>query len=84
MRDPRIERDGVKATWSGDGSARLHLAGGVALLRPEEQASAAMLEGWRSQQVARRLAFAAVEARKRMVLLSGAQHLAEQPRPAAD
>lgn len=53
---------------SGDGLARLHLAGGVALLRPEEQAFAAMLEGWRSQQLARRLAFSTVDARERMVL----------------
>ena len=31
--------------------------GGVPLLRPEEQVFAAMLEGWRAQQLARNLAF---------------------------
>lgn len=41
----------------GPGSARLHLLPGVALLRPEEQAFEAMLDGWRNQQLARRLAF---------------------------
>lgn len=49
------------------GSAKLHLVDGVALLRPEEQAFAAMLDGWRNQQLARRLAFGTVEGRERMV-----------------
>ena len=39
------------------GSARLQLAGGTLLLRPEEQVLAAMLDGWRVQQLARNLAF---------------------------
>ena len=39
------------------GSARLQLAGGAPLLRPEEQVLAAMLDGWRVQQLARNLAF---------------------------
>jgi site-specific recombinase XerD len=41
--------------------------GGVALLHPQEQVFAAMLTGWRNQQLARRLAFATVEQRERMV-----------------
>jgi integrase/recombinase XerC len=45
------------------GSARLQLAGGAPLLRPEEQVAAAMLEGWRVQQLARNLAFATIEKR---------------------
>src|ERR1039458_4980460 len=39
------------------GSAGLQLAGGAPLLRPEEQVLAAMLDGWRVQQLARNLAF---------------------------
>jgi integrase/recombinase XerC len=42
------------------GSARLHLAGGAVLLRPEEQVVEAMLEGWRAQQLARNLAFSTI------------------------
>jgi hypothetical protein len=42
-------------------------AGGVALLHPQEQVFAGMLTGWRNQQLARRLAFATVEQRERMV-----------------
>ena len=38
------------------GSAGLHLAAGVPLLHPDEQVFAAMLEGWRAQQLARNLA----------------------------
>ena len=49
------------------GSAGLHLAGGVPLLRPEEQVFTAMLDGWRNQQLARRLAFSTVQARERAV-----------------
>jgi hypothetical protein len=53
----------VVAGEAGSGSAGLHLAAGVVLLRPEEQAFAAMLGGWRNQQLARRLAFSTVEGR---------------------
>jgi site-specific recombinase XerD len=49
------------------GSAGLHLAGGVQLLRPSEQAFEAMLGGWRNQQLARRLALSTVEGRERAV-----------------
>ena len=52
---------------AGPGSARLHLAAGVVLLRPEEQAFAAMLDGWRNQQLARRLAFSTVEGREQVI-----------------
>lgn len=38
------------------GAARLQLAGGARLLRPDEQVFEAMLEGWRVQQLARNLA----------------------------
>ena len=38
------------------GSAGLHLAAGVPLLQPDEQVFAAMLDGWRAQQLARNLA----------------------------
>ena len=47
------------------GAARLHLADGVALLRPEEQVFPAMLDGWRNQQLARNLACSTVEGRER-------------------
>jgi hypothetical protein len=40
------------------GSAGLHLAADVPLLHPGEQVFAAMLEGWRAQQLARNLALA--------------------------
>jgi hypothetical protein len=43
------------------GTSGLHLVAGVALLRPEEAVFAAMLDGWRAQQVARNLALATVE-----------------------
>jgi site-specific recombinase XerD len=49
------------------GSVASLAAGGVALLHPQEQVFAAMLTGWRNQQLARRLAFATVEQRERMV-----------------
>jgi len=39
------------------GSVASLAAGGVALLHPQEQVFAAMLTGWRNQQLARRLAF---------------------------
>ena len=47
------------------GAARLHLADGIPLLRPEEQVFTAMLEGWRNQQLARNLALATIAARER-------------------
>jgi integrase/recombinase XerC len=49
------------------GAAGLHLAVGVPLLRPEEQVFAAMLAGWRNQQLARNLAISTVEGRERTV-----------------
>ena len=52
----------------GPGSAGLHLAAGVGLLRPQEQALAAMLDGWGAQQMARRLAPATVTAQRRAVV----------------
>jgi integrase/recombinase XerC len=55
-------RDG---TWPG--AAGLHLAGGVPLLRPDEQVFAAMLEGWRSQQLARNLGVATIGKREAAV-----------------
>ena len=45
----------------------MHLAAGVPLLHPDEQVFAAMLEGWRAQQLARNLAFATVGRRQAMV-----------------
>jgi len=49
------------------GSVASLAGGGVALLHPQGQVFAAMLTGWRNQQLARRLAFATVEQRERMV-----------------
>jgi site-specific recombinase XerD len=49
------------------GAAGLHLAAGLGLLRPEEQAFTAMLDGWRAQQLARRLSPGTVAARQRAV-----------------
>jgi hypothetical protein len=49
------------------GSARLQLAAGVPLLRPEEQVFEAMLTGWRNQQLARNLAFSTIEGREKRV-----------------
>jgi hypothetical protein len=49
------------------GSAGLHLATGVPLLHPDEQVFAAMLEGWRAQQLARNLAPATAGRREAMV-----------------
>ncbi|MFC7641969.1 tyrosine-type recombinase/integrase [Streptosporangium lutulentum] len=46
------------------GTAGLHLVGGVALLRPEEQVFEAMLDGWRNQQLARNLALSTIEKRE--------------------
>jgi hypothetical protein len=42
------------------GSAALRLAGGVSLLRADEQVFAAMMEGWADQQLARNLAVSTV------------------------
>jgi len=55
--------------FAGDcaGAARLRLAEGVRLLRPEEQVFTAMLDGWRNQQPARNLARSTVEGRKNTV-----------------
>ncbi|OEJ49668.1 hypothetical protein BGK72_01465 [Streptomyces agglomeratus] len=47
------------------GTARLHLADGVPLLRPEEQVFEAMLDGWRNQQLARNLALSTINGRER-------------------
>ena len=49
------------------GSAGVHLAAGVPLLHPGEQVFAAMLDGWRAQQLARNLAFSTVGRREAMV-----------------
>ena len=49
------------------GVARLHLANGVALLRPEEQVFTAMLAGFANQQLARNLARTTVEGRENTV-----------------
>jgi integrase/recombinase XerC len=58
----RVGQDG-----QAPGAAGLHLAGGVPLLHPDEQVFAAMLEGWRAQQLARNLAFATIGRRQAMV-----------------
>jgi hypothetical protein len=47
--------------------AGLHMVAGLALLRPEEQVFAAMLEGRGSQQVARNLPAGTVQGRQRVV-----------------
>jgi integrase/recombinase XerC len=57
----------VDSQGSVPGVARLHLADGVPLLRPEEQVFTAMLDGWRNQQLARNLAFSTIEGRERVV-----------------
>jgi integrase/recombinase XerC len=49
------------------GAAGLHLADGLALLRPEEQVFTAMLEGWRNQQLARNLAPSTINGREKAV-----------------
>jgi integrase/recombinase XerC len=53
------------------GAARLHLADGVALLRPEDQVFEAMLAGWRNQQMARNLAVSTVDGRERRLRAFG-------------
>jgi hypothetical protein len=59
----------VASGWGGlaPGVAGLHLAEGVPLLRPEEQVFAAMLDGWRNQQLARNLAFSTINGREKAV-----------------
>ncbi|MDQ2739146.1 MAG: site-specific integrase [Actinomycetota bacterium] len=52
---------------AGAGRAGVHLVEGLSLLRPEEQVFAAMLDGWRSQQLARNLALSTIEGRVRVV-----------------
>jgi len=49
------------------GAAGLQLMGGAVLLRPDEQVFAAMLEGWRAQQLARNLAFGTIGGREAAV-----------------
>ena len=49
------------------GAAELQLAGGTRLLRPDEQVFAAMLVGWRAQQLARNLAFGTIAGREAAV-----------------
>ena len=49
------------------GAVRLHLAGGLPLLRPDEQVFRAMLDGWRNQQLAGNLARSTVEGREATV-----------------
>jgi integrase/recombinase XerC len=49
------------------GGAGLHLAGGVSLLRPDQQVFDAMLAGWLAQQVARNLSLGTIEGRERTV-----------------
>lgn len=48
---------------SPSGAAALYLVDGVPLLRPDEQVFAAMLDGWRDQQLARNLAVSTVDKR---------------------
>ncbi|MGH9263019.1 MAG: site-specific integrase, partial [Acidimicrobiales bacterium] len=60
------------------GMAGLHMAPGLALLRPEEQAFSAMLDGWGSQQLARNLAPGTVAGRQRVVR-AFATHAAAYP-----
>ena len=54
----RVTEGGGLAGLNGQapGAARLHLADGVALLRPGEQVFRAMLAGFTNQQLARNLA----------------------------
>jgi integrase/recombinase XerC len=54
--------------YEAPGAARLVLLGDdVAVLRPQEHVFAAMLTGWRNQQLARRLALATIEGREHQV-----------------
>lgn len=58
--------------------AAIHLVDGLALLRPEEQVFAAMLEGWRRQQLARNLALSTIDGRAKAVQ-AFARHADEPP-----
>lgn len=51
----RASRGSLRVSVDGHapGAAGLHLAVGLGLRRPEEQAFTAMLDGWRAQQLAR-------------------------------
>ncbi|MCX4471403.1 hypothetical protein OOK41_13980 [Micromonospora sp. NBC_01655] len=60
------------------GAAGIHVVSGVALLRPEEQVFAAMLDGWQAQQTARNLSFATIAARLR-VIRAFAEHVNNYP-----
>jgi site-specific recombinase XerD len=57
----------VGTNGSVPGGAGLCLADGVALLRPDEQVFAAMLDGWRNQQLARNLAVSTIDGREKVV-----------------
>jgi integrase/recombinase XerC len=57
----------LRGLAAAPGAARLHLADGVPLLRPDEQVFQAMLDGWRNQQLARNLARSTVEGREATV-----------------
>ncbi|MEN2424000.1 site-specific integrase, partial [Streptomyces rimosus] len=57
----------MRFNGTAPGAARLHLADGVALLRPEEQVFSAMLGGFANQQLARNLARSTVEGRENTV-----------------
>jgi hypothetical protein len=58
----------VSGGWAGPGSAPCGLvAAGALLLRPDEQVFAAMLDGWRDQQLARGLSRGTLEPRLAMV-----------------
>jgi integrase/recombinase XerC len=68
----------VEGHKTAPGMAGLHMVAGLALLRPEEQVFAAMLDGWASQQLARNLAPGTVEGRQRAVR-AFATHAAAYP-----
>jgi integrase/recombinase XerC len=57
----------VRFSGTVPGAATLHLADGVALLRPEEQVFTAMLGGFANQRLARNLARSTVEGRENTV-----------------
>jgi integrase/recombinase XerC len=61
----RASADSLRVSDDGHspGAAALHLTAGLGLLRPEEQAFAAMLDGWGAQQIARRLSPGTLAAR---------------------
>jgi integrase/recombinase XerC len=57
----------VRFNGTAPGTVKLHLADRIALLRPEEQFFAAMLDGFSNQQLARNLARSTVEGRENTV-----------------